>query len=102
MAYFYRMEHNNLYVTLQEWLDENEKLGFSEEESIKSYTKWVIDSLDKDGVVDVMALMFKSMLSIKKDVIEISTSYDKLYESHRKMAEEMYLLLSILKNSTSK
>ncbi len=96
------MEHNNLYVTLQEWLDENEKLGFSEEESIKSYTKWVIDSLDKDGVVDVMALMFKSMLSIKKDVIEISTSYDKLYESHRKMAEEMYLLLSILKNSTSK
>lgn len=96
------MEDNNLYVTLQEWLDENEKLGFSEEESIKSYTKWVIDSLDKDGVVDVMALMFKSMLSIKKDVIEISTSYDKLYESHRKMAEEMYLLLSILKNSTSK
>lgn len=96
------MEDNNLYVTLQEWLDENEKLGFSEEESIKSYTKWVIDSLDKDGVVDVMALMFKSMLGIKKDVIEISTSYDKLYESHRKMAEEMYLLLSILKNSTSK
>lgn len=96
------MEHNNLYVTLQEWLDENEKLGFSQEESIKSYTKWVIDSLDEDGVVDVMSLMFQSMLSIKKDVIEISKSYDKLYESHRKMAEEMYLLLSIIKNSTPK
>lgn len=96
------MEHNNLYVTLQEWLDENEKLGFSQEESIKSYTKWVIDSLDEDGVVDVMSLMFQSMLSIKKDVIEISKSYDKLYDSHRKMAEEMYLLLSIIKNSTPK
>lgn len=96
------MEHNNLYVTLQEWLDENEKLGFSQEESIKSYTKWVIDSLDEDGVVDVMSLMFQSMLRVKKDVIEISKSYDKLYESHRKMAEEMYLLLSIIKNSTPK
>lgn len=102
MAYFYRMEHNNIYVTLQEWLDENEKLGFSQEESIKSYTKWVIDSLDEDGIVEVMALMFKSMISIKKDIIEVSTSYDKLYESHRKMAEEMYLLLSIIKNSTLK
>jgi len=102
MAYFYRMEHNNLYITLQEWLDENEKLDFSHEESIKSYTKWIIDSLDEDGIVDVMSLMLQSMLSIKKDVIQISTSYDKLYESHRKMAEEMYLLLSIIKNSSPK
>jgi len=102
MAYFYRMEHNNLYITLQEWLDENEKLDFSQEESIKSYTKWIIDSLDEDGIVDVMSSMLQSMLSIKKDVIQISTSYDKLYESHRKMAEEMYLLLSIIKNSSPK
>lgn len=41
-------------------------------------------------------------MEIKNDAVQLSESYDKLYESHRKMAQEMYTLLNILKGSTPK
>lgn len=96
------MEQHNLYLSLQEWIDDNAKLGINENESIRSYTEFVVEQLDKKATIEVIALMFKSMLDIKKDAIELSESYDKLYESHRKMAEELFTLLTILKGSSPK
>lgn len=96
------MEQHNLYLSLQEWIDDNTRLGINEKDSIRSYAEFVVEQLDKKATIEVIALMFKSMLDIKKDAIELSESYDKLYESHRKMAEEMLTLLTILKGSSPK
>lgn len=94
------MEQHNPYLSLQEWIDDNAKHGISEDDSIHSYTEFVIEQLDQESTVEVMALMFKSMMSIKRDALELSQSYDKLYESHRQMAEQLYTLLNILKGSS--
>lgn len=96
------MEQHNPYLSLQEWIDDNAKLGINEETSIRSYTEFVVERLDKESTIQVMALMFKSMMDIKNDAVQLSESYDKLYESHRKMAQELYTLLNILKGSTPK
>lgn len=96
------MEQHNPYLSLQEWIDDNAKHGISEDDSIRSYTEFVVEQLDKESTIEVMALMFKSMMAIKNDAVELSQSYDKLYESHRQMAEQLYTLLNILKGSTPK
>lgn len=96
------MEQHNPYLSLQEWIDDNAKHGISEDVSIRSYTEFVVEQLDKESTIEVMALMFKSMMDIKNDAVELSQSYDKLYESHRQMAEQLYTLLNILKGSTPK
>jgi hypothetical protein len=91
------MEQHNPQISLQEWIDDNAKLGINQDDSIRSYTEYIVEHLDKQSTIEVVALMFKSLLEIKKDAIELSQSYDRLYESHRKMAEEMIALLNILK-----
>jgi hypothetical protein len=96
------MEQHNPHISLQEWIDDNAKLGINQDDSIRSYTEFVVEQLDKKSTVEVVALMFKSLLDIKKDALELSESYDRLYKSHRKMAEEMFTLLNILKGSTPK
>ena len=96
------MEQHNPQLSLQEWIDDNAKLGINQDDSIRSYTEYIIEHLDEKSTIEVVALMFKSLIDIRKDAIELSQSYDRLYESHRKMAEEMIALLNILKGSTSK
>jgi hypothetical protein len=91
------MEQHNPQISLQEWIDDNAKLGINQDDSIRSYTEYIVEHLDEQSTIEVVALMFKSLLEIKKDAIELSQSYDRLYESHRKMAEEMIALLNILK-----
>jgi hypothetical protein len=91
------MEQHNPQISLQEWIDDNAKLGINQDDSIRSYTEYIVEHLDEQSTIEVVALMFKSLLEIKKDAIELSQSYDRLYESHRKMAEEMITLLNILK-----
>jgi hypothetical protein len=91
------MEQHNPQISLQEWIDDNAKLGINQDDSIRSYTEYIVEHLDQQSTIEVVALMFKSLIDIRKDAIELSQSYDRLYESHRKMAEEMIALLNILK-----
>jgi hypothetical protein len=91
------MEQHNPQISLQEWIDDNAKLGINQDDSIRSYTEYIVEHLDQQSTIEVVALMFKSLIDIRKDAIELSHSYDRLYESHRKMAEEMIALLNILK-----
>jgi hypothetical protein len=91
------MEQHNPHISLQEWIDDNAKLGINQDDSIRSYTEYIVEHLDQQSTIEVVALMFKSLIDIRKDAIELSQSYDRLYESHRKMAEEMIALLNILK-----
>jgi hypothetical protein len=91
------MEQHNPQISLQEWIDDNAKLGINQDDSIRSYTEYIVEHLDEQSTIEVVALMFKSLIDIRKDAIELSQSYDRLYESHRKMAEEMIALLNILK-----
>ena len=66
------MEQHTPHISLQEWIDDNAKLGINQDDSIRSYTEFVVEKLDKKSTVEVVALMFKSLLDIKKDDLEQS------------------------------
>jgi hypothetical protein len=98
--YFYAMEQHNDFPSLSEWIDTNIKLGISEQESIRTYSEYLVENFDHNDTIEVFSAMIKSLRTIRSEAIELAKRHEDLLRSHEELQLQALDLLRILKEIT--
>jgi hypothetical protein len=98
--YFYGMEQHNDFPSLSEWIDTNTALGIPEQESIRTYSEYMVENFDRESTIEVMSVMIKSLRTITKDALELADRHDQLIQSHKELQIQALDLVRILKELT--
>lgn len=94
------MEQHNDFPSLSEWIDTNTALGIPEQESIRTYSEYMVENFDRESTIEVMSVMIKSLRTITSDALELAEQHDELLTKHKDLQLQMLDLVRIFKELT--